>query len=124
MILWFSCKINGEVNIYRCIYGNNILLFYFNSLIGTFGLLLISISFENGFSCGFLGWLGQRTIVPLCIHQPLISILSLFFNIVCFTGMVSKIILLFLVLVLSYMIGIIIVRYFPFLVGKRRVSNE
>lgn len=67
-------NINGSVNIYRLVYGNSLLLYYINGIMGSFGVLLLSycISRVNNMKLiNILCNIGQHTMIIMCYHQIL-----------------------------------------------------
>ena len=41
--VYFISNLNGTVNIYRCIFGSSLFLYYINSFLGIYGILLLSM---------------------------------------------------------------------------------
>lgn len=76
---------NGNVNVHGCEYGNFVLLFIFNALLGTFVMLCLSVALQgNGIVSRFLIYFGQNTIPVMASHYYICRIL--FYWLVVFLG--------------------------------------
>lgn len=112
-ILCFVSRFNGDVFIYRFIYGNNILLYLLGGVAGTCLLFFVSKMFDN--SPNWVRILALGSIVILGFHRYLIILYRHFFEQNPFDILVALVILLLFVPVIGLCIS-----YFPWLVGNRR----
>lgn len=120
LLIILSCT-NGDVNIYRCLYGDNIILYYINALLGTLGVVSVSLALSRK-NVRWLGYVGRNTLIPMCVHQPIIMLLSrIFAHFSVFSNMIGNIMVFTCSFVISYVVGMIINKYFPYFIGKRRI---
>lgn len=69
----FLTAVNGEVNIYRGIYGRNVFLYYITGVLGVFLLWQCCVIVSKWKRCaGLFGELGKHTLVVLGTHQLLL----------------------------------------------------
>ena len=116
--------LNGDVNIYRCLFGQNILLYYINGMIGIVGMVSLSLLL-SGHVAKIIAYCGRNTLVPMCIHQPLIMVFTRVFAHISLPSVyLSRFVLAIVVIVTSFAIGTIITQYCPFLVGRKRSIKE
>lgn len=73
MILLFICVSisNGDVNVFRGRYGNNVLLYYVQGIMGAFLVYFITMFLSKKVK-RLLIWLGQNTVFILVTHQFLL----------------------------------------------------
>lgn len=119
----FIIPLNGFCTIDECIYGKSILLFYVNAVIATI-MVLVACSFIAGKRISrYLELIGQQTLVILGMHAfPMIVMKVagvLFFGNAVLSSLPFILLVSVVVLVVSYMMGIIISKYAPFMLSPR-----
>lgn len=122
IILCVLAPLNGRPDIVAVWFGNNIILFYLNALIGS--LMCISFSKCLG-NITFLGYLGKNTLSVLCLHvffvmvgKRVIGLLTLFHS-----GSVVYCILVSLFSIcFSLLCGAYISRRWPWMLGKFSIN--
>lgn len=116
---------NGLVNVDGGIYGNYLILFYINALLG----ILFLICFI--FCCKFkkdtiISFLGANSLIVLIIHGyiliPIRILLKLAHLDLANLHLSVSILMSLLVMFISYYLSKIILKYIPFIVGKTNLS--
>ncbi len=128
VLIVFLAPINSEyiVNIFRCNYGNSLLLYYLTSLLGSLGIILLSMAIEKIKLFASLKYIGKKSLIIMIVHQFLITSFDLLYiklNIPYLIPYQNFIFTFFAVTISSIIASYIINRWFPFLVGKRN-SNK
>lgn len=124
IIITFSLLIllsqyNGYVQCYAHNYGNNIILFYINAVLGIYTLFLIT-TYLNNLSLKWNKTISQGTILILGFHYLFI----IFFNEIYKTNNLG-ITMLYALFIIIIFIPIIqfIHNYFPWIIGKNKNTN-
>lgn len=116
-ILLFSSSLNGYVMCYAHNYGNNMILFYINALLGVYCLYLITTIFKYNVSCRWNQIISKGTILILGFHYLLIIL----FNKICHTdNLIVTMICAFLILVVFIPIIELTLKSFPWIIGKHK----
>lgn len=116
VILLFLSRLNGYVMCYAHNYGNNMILFYINALLGVYMLYLITIHLNN-VSCRWNQIISKGTILILGFHYLLI----IFFNKICHTdNLIVTMVYAFLILVVFIPIIELTLKNFPWIMGKHK----
>lgn len=123
---YLLCQINGEVDMNYLIYGNNIIVFYINGIVGSLGIILLCMIFSNTKYKLFL-YLGSNSLVAFALHGIFILLVrKLYFSLIIrvkmpdfysFTtseGILISFVVLFVLVIPIYIIN----KYFPFIIGK------
>lgn len=111
---------NNLVNIFRCDYGNSIILYYLAGFAGSFMIIIFSMILSKLKTINLLKWFGKNTVVIMGIHQLLILVADAYFS--TFSGYKHYIAIIaefFLIMLLSSLITVIINKFAPFLLGKQ-----
>lgn len=112
---------NGEVNIYRCNYGNSIVLYYIGSLAGAISIIALSKVVSEFTVMKPIIWLGQNTIVPMCCHQLCIIVLgSVLAKLSLFNTVINTIILFIFVMLIAIVATLFVNKFVPELLGTKR----
>lgn len=118
---------NKEVNIYRCNYGNNILLYYLGGIFGTMMIIVTSIVVSKIMKPKLLLWLGKNTVVPMCTHQIILMFIPILFSAIGLSSInyaVRLLIEFVIVLVLVMVFTIIINKCCPFMLGRVNIHKN
>ena len=75
LLLSFTSQLNGATDINANRIGNNVILFLFNGVIGSIGIIYLSLIFEKPYQ--FISTLSQNTIIILAFHVIPIILLNL-----------------------------------------------
>ena len=111
-VLFFVTRFNGDVFLYRFIYGNSILLYLLGGAAGTALLFFVSKLFDK--SSVWVKTLALGSVVVLGFHRYLIILYRHFFDKNPFDILVALAILLLFIPVVCFCI-----RHIPWLVGNR-----
>lgn len=117
--LWLWGRENGNINMDGGIYGHSILLFYLNAMIGICFLISISLICSRSLIKCIL-FLGENTLVVLAVHGLII---------LCIKGIerfllhisISPFVYLLIVLLACIPIAQFFNKYFPVVVGRKKV---
>lgn len=113
--------LNGAVNIYRCQWGNNLLLYYINSLIGSTAIIFISIGVSSVPHTKFICWLGKNTVVPMAAHQFILPYAAIIMGYIPYYGrFVFTIIELIIMMTACYLVAWLVGRFCPVILGKTK----
>jgi len=129
LIVLYPLSQSGGINIYRLQYGNNIFLYYLKGIIGSVGMIGISICLQ-GFRFSYLfESLGKNTIVVLCYHQIFTFLTLHFVN--AFAERVNTVAFFVLkygafcfMMGIMYILCLLINKYFPWIIGKRNIFKK
>lgn len=114
-ITFYISDINGPAWMYKCQFGENILLFILGGTIGIMAIMLLSFVFNN-IKSKFVETISSGTIIVLAFQMPFCIYLPkklIYFN---YWG---GVIIAVLILALFYPIIIFIKSHLPFLVGRK-----
>lgn len=123
----------NRVDMNNCAYGNSLILFYLDALIGAFSILFIS-KFLSIKEFKLLSYWGQNTLIILGVHFTFVKylkkfegyILSDIFGLKSFNPVVMYIdnfIICILVMFMCIPVIYIIRKYFPFMIGDFRTKK-
>lgn len=122
VLLIFTSKYNGRVDMYACDYGKNPLLFHFNAIIGIAMTLALCISL-NQIGLKFIKTIASGTILIMALHlnKPFIlyKIIELF-GINIHPTIVTNIVASIVIIMLFYYPILFVQRYMPVLIGNRK----
>ncbi|MBQ6078918.1 MAG: acyltransferase family protein [Muribaculaceae bacterium] len=110
---FYLATANGDVNMFRCTTGNNMLLFYLNALFLSFFCLLAFQTFFSKLSSSVIKTTSMGLIVILASHLLVIMMVDKFtFH------TLHPAVLTILVMGIGFGLSWITLRYFPFILGK------
>ena len=112
---------NGDVEMFKCGYGNNPFFFLFGGLIGTSMLAFVSMRLDNLFST-FVSTISKGNIVILGLHFQLIRMSTSFVDSIMQEPFTRDLITLFLsgVIIICFVpIIFLIQKYIPIVIGNR-----
>lgn len=119
-ITYGGCNLNN--NTY-----SNYILFY---LFGTIGILFMMVISNIIGARKSLLFLGTNTLIIMCIHEPLKRIMLIIISKlvglpveVLRSNLIMTLLVAIILIVVMYPAIIIINRYFPFMLGKKRLKN-
>lgn len=117
---------NGLVNVDGGIYGNHLILFYINALLGI--LFLICFIFCcNSKKVTTISFLGQNSLIVLITHVyiliPIKILLKLAHLNLANLHLSISILISLLVMFISYYLSNIILKYIPFIIGKTKLKQ-
>lgn len=116
---------NGAVNVDGGIYGNNLILFYINALLGILFLICFVFCF-NYKKITTISFLGQNSLIVLISHAyiliPIKILLKLAHLDLSNLHLSVSILISLLVMFISYYFSKIILKYIPFIVGKTKLK--
>lgn len=118
----FISYINGRVDINGFDYGKNIIYFYINGIFGTITIIMLGLLLEK-IKTNLITLLSTGTIVIMALHNVTqIYIVNLFkpYKSIFIYNDIFYIIIAFIIVLLHIIPILIIMRWFPFLVGKKR----
>lgn len=128
VVVYRLAAINVSVNIFRLVYGKNIWMYYFNGLLGTLGIVIISFVLSTVFKeCRILTVIGENTLFILCYHQILIWGCIEIVNRSGLQGYVQigLWILLFIIMLILLLVAALLTRkYVPILIGAQKNKNK
>jgi fucose 4-O-acetylase-like acetyltransferase len=136
VIVFILSKENGRPSINSLLYGKNILIYYFTAITGSMGLIFFSRIFSD-IRIPYLLYLGKNTLVVLAFHIMIAHIVSILIYCVLFKYSVADAVAVVMngldiwtatviVIITTLLSGgfiYVINRYFPFIVGKKRVES-
>lgn len=109
---YFAIK-NGDVNMFRCAPGNNLVLFYLNAAFISVFFILLFETFFNKMSNEVIKTTSMGLIIVLASHLFITEIIDKYtFH------TLHPAILTILVMVVGFVLSWITLRYFPFILGK------
>lgn len=118
IILLFSIVfslINGKIDLWSLQF-NNLFLYVFNSIVGSFAIILITKKINRS---KVLDFLGQNTLIIMATHQLIIEAILKS----TLTKYLNGIIFIFIILLLEYPLIKIINKYLPFMLGNKREKS-
>ena len=118
IILLFSIVfslINGKIDLWSLQF-NNLFLYVFNSIVGSFAIILITKKINRS---KVLDFLGQNTLVIMATHQLILEAI-LKSSLIKY---LNDIMIIFIILLLEYPLIKIINKYLPFMLGKKREKS-
>jgi fucose 4-O-acetylase-like acetyltransferase len=123
LLLLFVSEYNGEVRMFKGFYGNSLLLFLVLGLLGSIAVFFLSVALDN-VRFKFIPIISIGTMVILEFHRdlyhPFGKIVKEYSTGVADEGLLS---LLFSAIVLLLFIPIVMIlqRFFPLILGKRKI---
>ena len=118
IILLFSIVfslINGKIDLWSLQF-NNLFLYVFNSIVGSFAIILITKKINRS---KVLDFLGQNTLIIMATHQLILQAI-LKSSLIKY---LNNIMIIFIILLLEYPLIKIINKYLPFMLGKKREKS-
>lgn len=121
VILYPLSEMNGNMFMYDCGYGNYISLCYLNALIGSFAVLLISVSMQQYFRGGVI-LLATGSIVILGFHGIPLNITTLKFPYLTNVGgeILGSFMYAFILYIAFIPVVKLVARYCPVFLGHRK----
>lgn len=121
-VICFTARINGEVGMRGCVYGDNLIVFFLNAFLGICAVIFLSVLFRN---INILQFYGKNSIIILCLHLyftnklvPLVlNLLSVEENMPGF--LLVECISVIVIFALFYPLITLINKYVPFVFGRK-----
>lgn len=111
----FTSQLNSVVDVHYYLIGNPF-LFYFNGIIGAYGMILLSECIF--YKSNFLGYCGKNSIIILITHLPLpvVKIISIIIHMFSLNVYANYILIFVFCVISEVLIVFIINKYLPFLI--------
>lgn len=121
IVLLFLCSIQGRVDIHACNFGNYPILYYPQTLIGSFMIIMFSMLF-NKIENKFIKNISSGTLIILAFHPHMpywiYRITNHFYPIQI--NLTNNIIISVLIILILYYPILFVKKYFPVLIGNRK----
>ena len=122
-------QLNGTVNIFRCQYGNNIFLYYLNSLIGSSAIICLSIALSSLKHTALICWMGRNTVIPMATHQMLLPLVVFIMGYIPYYSHPIAVIAinaigLIILTTISYLLAWVVDRFCPIILGKQKNKDK
>jgi len=106
---------DSKVNVFHCIYGNNILIYYITTVVLCLSMIAtISTAFKN-IRCLFIETISKGTLLILGLHLCISWQIPHIVN----NELITTAIKIIIIFGLSYPMILLSEKYFPFMIGKR-----